>query len=935
MVPLKGFTVISTENRLAPLPGDLPLELSQTAIIHDTEPLPSNKIWRGTISSGDHGLVDPECVEILHIKLEPWFFEGVSRESAETLLNGQPHGSFIVRTTEDEPNQIKLTVRPEGHICHYKILEKDGKFRLTKNGEACNSVSELINFYKSKPIEGLCPSTLLKCYPSRTNTFSLEEWDIHPSEVFYDLGEESVKITQQSKFVLGSWRDNQKVLIEILKERLTKEDIAQFENNIELHSSLKHDRIVRLLGICWTHEPRIIITEFPNKGDLASYVQNSTVDLKSRWLLLSHICSAMEYLEDLGILHNDLTSENCLVSTDPEEVAKVAGLHNAVRKSDAKSGSRFWNEDPTNKSDVYCFGVIMYEIGTSFKQPFNKQKMTPGSGYCPPFPRQSISDEQQSMIKECWKKKKDERPLFAQLFIKMRSLGLCKNESYYSEIKGYLRESTQEGVEEKERVEYVTTGLDPERRNRPSLPIVETVSGELEGSIGYVETPRSPGPPLPSDTQSAKRQELSSDTTVPIIPRAISESIKPPVDHERLHKSRSGPALFLSPTDFSSEYVQFMARHVIPEEEEKESKLIQELRFQIGQAERDKDELKEELNLAAKENGYIQKILSKKLVECRSLTEEKLDWEEYKDSVKQLPLNFQSKQMSKLYSDHSFEPTFLSFTVTHRGGTYVSAAMNVAISVPRGAIGRNKSVTLSCKYFSGDKEKLGLEASAIVVSSIYELSSSDCITTFEKRVQISLPHGIVLQRLGEKFQMKAIVSQTDTGNPEGLCWDTVPSKFCTFSSKSCIVRVQHFSLLTLIIETVQAGVEFFQRSLQLPDESAANELLSHDRRELNKMYPPEASQPECGIYRTYHVALYGETSTHKEGDDYVQNLFFYCYYGIPKNRKEIREQERDFHNEILGLDVMSGIDIDTYSHIISVKSVASSDQVSFDPQYQV
>ena len=41
-------------------------------------------------------------------------------------------------------------------------------------------------------------------------------------------------------------------------------------------------------------------------GDLASYVQKSTVGPKSRWMMLSHICSAMEYLEDLGVVHNDL-----------------------------------------------------------------------------------------------------------------------------------------------------------------------------------------------------------------------------------------------------------------------------------------------------------------------------------------------------------------------------------------------------------------------------------------------------------------------------------------------------------------------------------------------------------------------------------------------------------------------------------------------------
>ena len=68
------------------------------------------------------------------------------------------------------------------------------------------------------------------------------------------------------------------------------------------------------------------------------------------------------------------------MTTDPDLAAKVSGFHNARstvrktvtsnvmsvecpnsvrRRSDAKSGLRFGNEEPSSKSDVYYFGKIL------------------------------------------------------------------------------------------------------------------------------------------------------------------------------------------------------------------------------------------------------------------------------------------------------------------------------------------------------------------------------------------------------------------------------------------------------------------------------------------------------------------------------------------------------------------------------------------------
>ena len=247
-----------------------------------------------------------------------------------------------------------------------------------------------------------------------------------------------------------------------------------------------------------------------------------------------------------------------------------------------------------------------------------------------------------------------------------------------------------------------------------------------------------------------------------------------------------------------------------------------------------------------------------------------------------------TRRLVLCYLDHPFEAPGLRFDVTHRGGTYVSAFMDVAINVPRGAIRRNESITLSCHYFSGDKERLGLGSSASIVSSVYELSPSAAQTVFRKRVQISVPHGVVLESLGQKFQMKVMISQTNEDESDMLCWEPVPFKYCAFASGSAVARINHFSLLAVIIEKVQAGVEFFQKSWQLSKEPAVDsdsKVVSDDKRDPSKQCHPEILAFGDGIYLRYHAAVWGPNSTQTEGDANVQMFYIYCYYGIPEQSK--------------------------------------------------
>lgn len=211
-------------------------------------------------------------------------------------------------------------------------------------------------------------------------------------------------------------------------------------------SQFNHTNILRLLGVCLLNEPHYLILELMEGGDLRSYLIGARPTHNHRELL--NVTSLLDisldaskgcaYLERKRFVHRDIAARNCLVSvksyTDPNRVIKIGdfGLARDVYKNDyyRKKGEGLfpvrWMSPESltdgifNKySDVWAFGVLLWEIMTLGKLPYptytNHEVLSYiNAGGRLPLPT-GCPKSLYNLMMDCWKKGPNERPSFQDL----------------------------------------------------------------------------------------------------------------------------------------------------------------------------------------------------------------------------------------------------------------------------------------------------------------------------------------------------------------------------------------------------------------------------------------------------------------------------------------------------------------------------------------
>ncbi|XP_061860283.1 tyrosine-protein kinase ABL2 isoform X3 [Colius striatus] len=394
-----------------------------------------NGEWSEVRSKNGQGWVPSNYITPVNsLEKHSWYHGPVSRSAAEYLLSSLINGSFLVRESESSPGQLSISLRYEGRVYHYRInTTSDGKVYVTAESRF-STLAELVHHH-STVADGLVTTLHYpapKCNKPTVYGVSPihDKWEMERTDITmkHKLGG-----GQYGEVYVGVWkRYNLTVAVKTLKEDTM--EVEEFLKEAAVMKEIKHPNLVQLLGVCTLEPPFYIVTEYMPYGNLLDYLRECSREEVSAVVLLymaTQISSAMEYLEKKNFIHRDLAARNCLVGEN--HVVKVAdfGLSRLMTGDTytAHAGAKFpikWTAPESLayntfsiKSDVWAFGVLLWEIATYGMSPYPGIDLSQvydllEKGYrmeqpegCPP--------KVYELMRACWKWNPPDRPSFAEI----------------------------------------------------------------------------------------------------------------------------------------------------------------------------------------------------------------------------------------------------------------------------------------------------------------------------------------------------------------------------------------------------------------------------------------------------------------------------------------------------------------------------------------
>ncbi|KAE8292656.1 Protein-tyrosine kinase 6 [Larimichthys crocea] len=375
------------------------------------------------------------------LEIQPWFFGRMNRFEAQShlLAPGNDHAAFLIRQSEKDDIGYVLSVRSNDRVKHFKVLQGNENDFYVEPNRFFRSLIDLVEFYCANSLNTAHklgnPCKRKKPTTPDLSHFTVDEWEL-PKEEF--SLEEQLGSGYFADVYRGRWKNMIKVAIKILKSD-SELNHREFHREVQILKSLRHRHLISLFAVCTAAPPYYIITELMEKGSLLSFLrgpEGQKQDVASLIDMGAQVADGMSYLEEKNSIHRDLAARNVLVGED--YICKVAdfGLARVIKEpfyiTEDKKIPYKWSAPEaishgkfSNKSDVWSFGVLLYEITTYGGIPYpalsnQEAYQQVSSGYRLPAPAKCPAFLYQIMLK-CWSADPADRPDFKSLKVHMDS----------------------------------------------------------------------------------------------------------------------------------------------------------------------------------------------------------------------------------------------------------------------------------------------------------------------------------------------------------------------------------------------------------------------------------------------------------------------------------------------------------------------------------
>uniref|UniRef100_A0A8C5H3Z9 Tyrosine-protein kinase n=1 Tax=Gouania willdenowi TaxID=441366 RepID=A0A8C5H3Z9_GOUWI len=402
--------------------------------------------WRAQDREGNKGFIPSNYVmernRCLFLQISDGFLLKLTFFSVLLVFQNK-EGGFVVRDSSQKGiytvSVYTKTLSADGDIRHYQIKISDGGQFFLAEKHTFNTIAEVICYHEHNAA-GLVTrlryavGPMERCVPA-TAGFSSEKWEINPTELTFmkELGSGQFGVVK-----LGKWREEHKVAIKAIREGAMCEE--DFYEEARVMMRLCHPKLVQLYGVCLQQRPLLIVAEFMENGCLLNFLRQKSGTLTDAWLIsvCQDVCEGMEYLEEHQFIHRDLAARNCLVNE--HNVVKVSdfGMTRYVLDNQytSSSGAKFpvkWSPPEvlhyskySSKSDIWSFGVVMWEVYSEGRTPFenrsNVEVVTDITRGIRLYRPHRASPSLYAVMYRCWHEKPQGRPPFSELLQEIKKM---------------------------------------------------------------------------------------------------------------------------------------------------------------------------------------------------------------------------------------------------------------------------------------------------------------------------------------------------------------------------------------------------------------------------------------------------------------------------------------------------------------------------------
>uniref|UniRef100_M3Y7V2 receptor protein-tyrosine kinase n=2 Tax=Mustela putorius furo TaxID=9669 RepID=M3Y7V2_MUSPF len=247
------------------------------------------------------------------------------------------------------------------------------------------------------------------------------------------------------------------VAVKMLKEEASADMQADFQREAALMAEFDNPNIVKLLGVCAVGKPMCLLFEYMAYGDLNEFLRSMSphsrcslshgdlsggaqasspapppLSCAEQLCIARQVAAGMAYLSERKFVHRDLATRNCLVGENM--VVKIAdfGLSRNIYSADYYKANEndaipirwmppesiFYNRY-TTESDVWAYGVVLWEIFSYGLQPYYGMAHEEVIYYvrdghilaCP----EDCPLELYNLMRLCWSKLPADRPSFPSI----------------------------------------------------------------------------------------------------------------------------------------------------------------------------------------------------------------------------------------------------------------------------------------------------------------------------------------------------------------------------------------------------------------------------------------------------------------------------------------------------------------------------------------